>query len=415
MHRKFQVRNNSICKRRRGDFIQGEKTENTTPTTDFLLTSALIKDNLYHKYLEQRNLRRAQVLKKGSQPIMDYYDEFYTATVTVGTPGQNVSLLLDTSMSILWVIDAKCGTGACNGYLGSVYTRRKYNASKSSTVSPYRNTTNLLYPSGWLTGPVVKDTVSFAGLTIEQQGFVNAADISDAFGFMPLDGFLGLSWQQSSDVAKSPMENLLPSLDAPIFTVWLDRKLNVCTGGDGGLVTYGAIDTTNCESEINYVALSAEGCWQFPMEGFSIGSFTQKEKQDAICDTSSSWIGAPFRVMNEVVSQTGALFDYENEMYTVNCSTMMQQPDLEFIINGIKYTLPSKEYIVDIELGEGKASALPQHIYLCIAKCVLAFTAIDGAGYGAEWILGTPWIRTYCNIHDFGQARIGFAKAKHSE
>uniref|UniRef100_A0A0K0DK16 Peptidase A1 domain-containing protein n=1 Tax=Angiostrongylus cantonensis TaxID=6313 RepID=A0A0K0DK16_ANGCA len=293
--------------------------------------------------LEQRNLRRAQVLKKGSQPIMDYYDEFYTATVTVGTPGQNVSLLLDTSMSILWVIDAKCGTGACNGYLGSVYTRRKYNASKSSTVSPYRNTTNLLYPSGWLTGPVVKDTVSFAGLTIEQQGFVNAADISDAFGFMPLDGFLGLSWQQSSDVvdidiliiAKSPMENLLPSLDAPIFTVWLDRK--------------------------------------------------------AISDTSSSWIGAPFRVMNEVVSQTGALFDYENEMYTVNCSTMMQQPDLEFIINGIKYTLPSKEYIVDIELGEGKAS------------------------YGAEWILGTPWIRTYCNIHDFGQARIGFAKAKHSE
>ncbi|VDM53749.1 unnamed protein product [Angiostrongylus costaricensis] len=264
-------------------------------------------------------------------------------------------------MSILWVIDTKCGTGACNGYLGSAYTRRKYDASKSSTVSPYRNTTDLQYPSGWLTGPVVKDTVSFAGdilftgSSIEQQGLVNAADVSDAFAFMPLDGYLGLSWQQSVDVARSPMENLLPSLDAPIFTVWLDRKLNVCTGGDGGLVTYGAIDTTNCESEINYVTLSAEGCRQFPMEGFSIGSFTQRQKQDAISDTSSSWIGTPFRAMNEVVSQTGALFDYENEMYTVNCSTMMEQPDLEFTINGIKYIVPSKEYVVDIELGEGKA------------------------------------------------------------
>ncbi|KAJ1365930.1 hypothetical protein KIN20_026414 [Parelaphostrongylus tenuis] len=37
--------------------------------------------------LEERNSRRAQI-KKDSEPIMDYYDDFYTGNITVGTPGE---------------------------------------------------------------------------------------------------------------------------------------------------------------------------------------------------------------------------------------------------------------------------------------------------------------------------------------
>ncbi|KAH7698408.1 aspartic protease, partial [Aphelenchoides avenae] len=28
-----------------------------------------------------------------------------------------------------------------------------------------------------------------------------------------------------------------------------------------------------------------------------------------------------------------------------------------------------------------------------------------------EWILGEPWARAFCQVHDVGQKRIGFAKA----
>ena len=48
-------------------------------------------------------------------------------------------------------------------------------------------------------------------------------------------------------------------------------------------------------------------------------------------------------------------------------------------------------------------------------NCALTLFDEEGGGFGPDWILGDTWIRTYCNIHDIGQGRIGFAKAKHSE
>ncbi|KAJ1357690.1 Inositol hexakisphosphate and diphosphoinositol-pentakisphosphate kinase [Parelaphostrongylus tenuis] len=77
----------------------------------------------------------------------------------------------------------------------------------------------------------------------------------------------------------------------------------------------------------------------------------------------------------------------------------MTQPDLEFTIMGVKYNIPSEEYIIDLELGSG--------------MCAVAIYGYDSGGFGPAWILGDPWIRTYCNIHDVGQKRIGFAMAKH--
>ncbi|VDM64309.1 unnamed protein product [Angiostrongylus costaricensis] len=322
------------------------------------LIARLIKANLYHKYLEERNLRRSQILKKGSQPIMDYYDDFYTGNVTVGTPGQTFALVLDTGSSNLWLIDDSCDTEACDGYLGSVYTRRKFNATASSTFYTVNGTITIQYGSGWCDGQLAVDTVSFADLTIEQQEFLDAEDIADIFGYMPFDGIFGLAWPAISvGNVTPPMQNLLPSLDAPLFTVWLDRKLNVSMGGSGGLITYGAIDTTNCDLNVTYVPLTSETYWQFSIDGFSVGSFSEINTEDVISDTGTSWIGGPSYIMDAVVDQTDAQYNWEYGIYTVDCSTMMDQPDLQFTINGVTYNITSEEYILDLELGGGQVSA----------------------------------------------------------
>uniref|UniRef100_A0A0K0DEC0 Peptidase A1 domain-containing protein n=1 Tax=Angiostrongylus cantonensis TaxID=6313 RepID=A0A0K0DEC0_ANGCA len=364
------------------------------------LIARLTKANLYKKYLEERNLRRAQILKKGSQPIMDYYDDFYTGNVTVGTPGQTFALALDTGSSNLWVIDADCDTGACDGYLGSVYTRRKFNTTASSTFYAENATISIQYGSGWCDGQLAVDTVSFAGE--HAQEFLDAEDIADIFGYMPFDGIIGLAWPAISvGNVTPPMQNLLPTLDEPLFTVWLDRKLNVSMGGSGGLVTYGAIDTTNCDLNVNYVNLTSETFWQFSIDGFSVGGFSEENTEDVISDTGTSWIGGPSYIMDAVVDQTGAQYSWEYGIYTVNCSTMMTQPDLQFTINGLTYNITSEEYILDLELGDG--------------QCAVAFFDFESGGFGPTWILGDPFIRAFCNIYDIGQSRIGFAKAKHSQ
>jgi hypothetical protein len=52
-----------------------------------------------------------------------------------------------------------------------------------------------------------------------------------------------------------------------------------------------------------------------------------------------------------------------------------------------------------LELGDG--------------KCALG---VDyGFGFDFDWLLGDSMIRTYCNIYDVANVRIGFAKAHHKE
>ncbi|EYB92366.1 hypothetical protein Y032_0195g1504 [Ancylostoma ceylanicum] len=365
------------------------------------LRAKLIAANLYQKYLEEQHLRRAQILASGSQPFIDYADDFYLGNVTVGTPPQTTTLVLDTGSSNLWVIDAACKTAACNGEPNSGYTKHKFDTTKSSTFTKETRKFSIQYGSGSCDGYLGTDTISFAGLTIAKQEFGVATHLAEVFGYQPVDGILGLGWPALAvDKVVPPMQNLLSQLDQPLFTVWMDRKLTVSNGGNAGLITYGAIDTKNCQSQINYVPLSAETYWQFPIQGFSIGSYSENKKEQVISDTGTSWIGAPNTVVSAVVKQTGAKYDFTNELYTVPCSTQKTQPDLVFTINGVKYNVPSVEYVLDLGLGNG--------------KCALTFFGMNSGGFGPAWILGDTWIRTYCNIYDIGQKRIGFAKANHS-
>ncbi|KAJ1370536.1 hypothetical protein KIN20_032272 [Parelaphostrongylus tenuis] len=46
-----------------------------------------LQNNHYHKYMEEQRFHRTQVLKKGSQSMIDYHENFYTANVTFGSPG----------------------------------------------------------------------------------------------------------------------------------------------------------------------------------------------------------------------------------------------------------------------------------------------------------------------------------------
>ncbi|VDM55066.1 unnamed protein product [Angiostrongylus costaricensis] len=349
----------------------------------------------------------------------DIFSEFCSIVIPLSV--QDLVMAFDTRSSDFWVVDATCSTRVCSGYFGieKLFSRHKFDTTRSSTLSRVNTAIIVLYGSGWYDGPLVKDTISLAGVTIQQQAFFSAEDIAEIFGYMRLDGIIGLAWPAlSMSNATTPIQNLLSNLDDLIFTVWLNTTVNYAMKSaffnglfenmgspldfsNNGLITFGGIDTANCNSDIHYVPLSAEKYWEFTIEDFSIGSFSRRRANKAISDISTSWIGAPFSVVEAVVSQTRAIYNTEYKFYSVDCSTMMAQPDLEFTINGVEYNVPSKQYVIDIEIGDG--------------KCALALFEVDSGTTGYEWILGAPWIRTYCNIYDVGRKRVGFAKAKQQE
>ncbi|CAI2352694.1 unnamed protein product [Caenorhabditis sp. 36 PRJEB53466] len=360
----------------------------------------MIRDGSWPEFLARQHDARIHLeSNSSSQPLIDYSDDFYLGNITLGTPAQNFTVVMDTGSSNLWVIDSACTSKACNG--NKNYSKRKFDAKASSTYSTESTKFSISYGSGSCSGHLGKDTLSMGGLTIQVQEFGLAESVASVFSEQPIDGILGLGWPELAvDKVVPPMQNLLPQLDLPLFTVYLDRHLHGIEGGNGGLITYGALDTVNCAAQVNYVPLTSKTYWEFELTAFSVGLFMTTGKAKAISDTGTSFIGAPYKAVSEVVVATGAVYDWLNEVYTVDCSKMETASTLVFNIGGVGYLVNSTEYILDLGLGYN--------------RCAVAFFGMTSTGFGPSWILGDPFIRQLCNVYDIGNERIGFAQAFHS-
>ncbi|KAL6743826.1 hypothetical protein Aduo_016821 [Ancylostoma duodenale] len=374
----------------------------TTRRTGSLRAQLIATKQLPH-YVEKQRAKRLGTLKQASEPFKDFYDDFYIGEVDFGTPGQSLLLIMDTGSSNLWGIDNNCDLDACNGYPISDYTRHKFITNASSTFHAEAKSYEIQYGSGFCAGYLATDTISFAGINISKLEFGVTTYLDDVFGYWPMDGIFGLGWPSIAvDNVTTPIQRILSELDKPIFTVWLDRKVNISEGGDAGVITFGGFDDDHCESDVDYVPLSAETYWQFTIDGYSICSHKCQKKTQAISDTGTSWIGAPQQVIDNVVDATGADYDFFQDIYTVPCNNMDTLPPFNVTINGKEYSIPSSEYVLDLGLGNG--------------TCALTFFAMDDSiGFDPTWILGDTFIRTFCNVYDVGGKQIGFAKAKHGK
>jgi len=352
-----------------------------------------------------RKALEAERKASGTGQLGDYYDDFYLENITLGTPPQTFQIVPDTGSSNLWVIDAnKCTAQACMGYPNSGYTKHRFDSTKSTTFKNNGQFFSIQYGSGSCYGTLGVDVLGLvSGLTYPTQTFGLAQSIAQVFGYQPIDGIMGLGWPQLAvDNVVPPMQNLLPSMTQGLFTVWLDRKVKIDMGGQAGQITYGGVDTTNCAASPSYVPLTSLTYWQFALDSFSIGSYSNAASVQVISDTGTSWLGGPQADIDAIVSATNAQYDADEGLYTVPCTAMNDNslPNLVFTIGGMQYTIPPLEYILDLELGNG--------------QCALTIFDMEGGGMYPSWILGDTFIRSYCNFYDIKNQQIGFSKANHA-
>ncbi|EFP13377.1 hypothetical protein CRE_11371 [Caenorhabditis remanei] len=359
------------------------------------LRAKLLKNGKYPEFLAaQKKLRAAT-----SQPFLDYSDDYYRVKMELGTPPQAFTVSLDTASSFLWVLDVNCKSKDCKG---DHYEKDTYNNSDSTTFQCGAGTFVAQFDGQPVTGYLAKETFTLANsLNIRNQDFGSAQTVPDLYLEQPVDGVLGFGLPAMAvNGTKTPLDTLMPLLDLKLFTIWMDKITPKSMAGNAGLITYGALDSVNCDSKINYVPLNVMGYWGFALDGFAIGTFTRQRKEQVISDTASGWIGAPPTVISTIVKATGAKFDWNLELYTVPCSQMTTQPDLIFTINGINYPVKSVEYILDLGLDS--------------RQCALTFFGMSASSFGPAWVLGDTFIRSYCHVYDYGNMRIGLAKAHSS-
>ncbi|WKY12989.1 hypothetical protein Q1695_004088 [Nippostrongylus brasiliensis] len=390
----------------------------------------LMRDGSWQRHLiQKRSMRLSQLSRsEGVFPhnVNDYDDAEYLGIISIGTPEQTFKVVLDTGSANLWVPDlscaqrkrpAVCKSNAC--YAGAFCPlmcpnticcffdsgpnpcegKSAFDSTRSSTYVKTDGNWRIQYGTGNAAGFFGNDTVRFGApgtnqLIVPGTVFGQASTIATFFAEDPIDGILGMGFKELAvhDVSP-PLQRAidLGLIEAPVFTVFLERKGGQ-SGAPGGVYTYGGIDTVNCGPVIAYEPLTSATYWQFKMVGFSSGNFSSDKGWEVISDTGTSMIAAPRAFTDRIAKENGAQYDPHNDAYFIECD---KKPVLELGIGRNRYAIGAENLLMPV--GNG--------------YCLLNVFPMPGHGFGPQWILGDPFIRQFCNIHDVGQKRIGFANS----
>ncbi|GMR45175.1 hypothetical protein PMAYCL1PPCAC_15370, partial [Pristionchus mayeri] len=375
------------------------------------IRSKMIKLNQWEEYSERkREMLTRSVLAGFPEKVSDYADSAYIGNITIGTPEQTFQVILDTGSANLWVPDVGCGvTTTKQARNAACANKNLFDQTKSTTYVKDGKAFTIAYGTGSARGFQGVDTVKFGDvgtnpLTVPGCTFGQATHLAAFFTNEPIDGILGLAFQSLAvNHVKPPFIEAVDQklVDAPLFTVWLEHE-GFANNVNGGIFTYGAVDTDNCGPIIAYQPLSSATYYQFKLTSVSIGGYNNNKGWQVISDTGTSLLAAPADIVEKIATEAGGVYKKAWDLYTIDCGAKI--PDLKFTIGSTVYTLNTVNMIVPMSPEIDPTQ--PED-----GTCVLAIQGMEAFGFGPSWIMGDPFIRQYCQIYDVGNKRIGFAKS----
>lgn len=335
----------------------------------------------------------------------------YIGEVSIGTPKQNFSVVMDTGSSNLWVPDSLCTDYTTSP---SCLIQRKFRNESSSTFSNTCPVSScflfLPYGSGTVLGSLSTDTVELGGLALPTTAFgrvwAEPGPITE-WGAPLFDGILGLAYpiiaMPELSMLPGPFDemmtrNLLPK---PLFSVFLSSNEN----DTSSYVAFGEIPPENHHGELVTVPQDPIqpllGYWCVSVTGVKVANVTQPGTLNAgiigVVDTGTSLIAGPPAVVNPIIAKVNA---------TPNCSNIHELPDIAFTValadGKMKdFVLTPRQYTYRVSFKDGTPD-----------QCQCGLFAFDaGEGLMNLWILGDPFIRSYFTVFNRGDNLLQFAPA----
>ena len=317
--------------------------------------------------------------------------------LTNSTPPQTFTIALDTGSSDLWVTSANCSGNLCQD-------NKKFDANQSSTWHTNGATAQFKYGVGDVSGASGTDTVSVAGVSIDNVPLGSIDHISVKAIFSPSSGIMGMAFSSLSNLGKTWWQMVYESGKVKEQTsgYWLKRNLPGGANNDpnGGEFSIGELDSSKYTGDINYIALSGQDYWRIPLQSISVGGQNVGLGGQSAIDTGTSFIGAKPNLVSEFYSHVQGAHKSSDPglnakgYWEYNCTT---EVDVALTFGGVSYKiLPS-------DFSRPDMSSTP-------GVCIGSIFELDlGASSSVQYIVGDAFLKNVYTVFDYGRRSVGFA------
>ncbi|KAG9270763.1 hypothetical protein AMEX_G15749 [Astyanax mexicanus] len=323
-------------------------------------------------------------VSSGMESMTNDADLTYYGVISIGTPGQSFTVLMDSGSSNLWVPSTYCSSQACQNH-------DMFNPSQSSTFESTNESLSIAYGTGSMTGFLGYDTVTVAGLSVQNQIFGLSETEAPFMASMTPDGIMGLAYEAiSSDSATPVFTNMVSQglVSQNLFSVYLSSD-----DEQGSMLFLGEADSSYYTGSIYWIPLTSESYYQVTLDSVTVNGEVVgcSGGCQAIIDTGTSLIVGPSTAISNLNAYLGAQQDQYGD-YVVSCSDISSIPSVTFTLNGYAFAIPASSFVT-----QGYSS------------CTTGFSGGD-FGSSFSWILGDVFIRNWYTIFNKGDSTVGLAQ-----
>jgi len=357
-----------------------------------------------------KEIRRINFLRKfnaNKEPVRrerfwaaNYVDDYISTNISVGNPEQKFNVAIETSTRNLWVFGSSSSSG-----------QNAYDPKKSKTSKTGQGVFDSYSGACSIKGEFVSDKVKLLNAQeefVQKFGMVATMDCPGAKQLnskFPLDGALGLAWDKSQIAQGStaaPVVNLLHPCDKRWITIWLGQHYPPSSGKQSKFqITLGNTDNKNCDHGLKFMPLGVYDATGFSTLTFQIDSlaystYKGQVNAPAIVDTGFPIIQMEMDQYSTLYKMINPQYDFSLMLLTVPCSSAPSLSDIIFTIGGKTFAVPSKNYVVDLEIGNG--------------NCALAIGQND-PDLLPVFALGNPFLRSFCVVYNVDRTAVAFPSA----
>ncbi|KAL8243764.1 hypothetical protein R6Q59_010022 [Mikania micrantha] len=344
----------------------------------------------------------------------------YLVNVTIGTPQQQFSLVLDTGSSDIWVY-APESAQSC-----STCTSAYFDPSKSSTLStlPNLGTFSIRYgtPNSGVTGYYASDTIGVGGASVSQTfGIATAAHSGDPkggiFGVGPAGG------QSRTASGRTPYPGFVDTLFAQklissrTYSIFLNDKTPYDEAT--GTITFGGYDSSKWAGNLVKFPLvepAPNGQITLDIDEPSLSYNTGRGDVEiaavspsytVLLDTGTALSRIPVAQFAAIAQGIGAQPISGATVYSVPCSLAQQSGGVAFKFSGssgsVTVSVPWKELVLSNSYDD-----------LPYGTCLFGMLPYSAATADGLYILGETFLRSAYVLFDYDNAVVGIAQVKYN-